>query len=204
MSALTNLFVGGTVVTYPEREERPMRKIVAGLFISLDGVVESPEKWHFPYFNEEMGESVGRLMRRGDTMLLGRGTYEEFAAHWPHQDSSVDPVAKLLNETPKYVVSTTLDAATWHNSTIISHDVAARVTELKQRPGRDITMSGSPTLVRWLLTEGLLDELHLLVHPIVLGTGRRLFEEGMGRIPLTLTASESFGSGVLDLTYERA
>ncbi len=180
-----------------------MRKIIAGLFVSLDGVVEAPEKWHFPYVDEEMMQSVGRLMGRGDALLLGRHTYEEFAAHWPHQDPA-DPLARTLNEIPKYVVSTTLETATWQNSTIVGGDVAARLTELKQRPGKDIAMSGSPALVTWLLTEGLLDELHLLVHPIVLGTGRRLFPEGIGRIPLTLTASASLGSGVLDLTYERA
>jgi dihydrofolate reductase len=113
-------------------------------------------------------------------------------------------MARILNEIPKYVVSTTLETAAWQNSTIIDGDVAARLTELKQRPGKDIVMSGSPTLVSWLLTEGLLDELHLLVHPIILGTGQRLFTEGIGQIPLTLTTSESYSTGVLDLTYERA
>ncbi|WP_336206989.1 dihydrofolate reductase family protein [Nonomuraea sp. LPB2021202275-12-8] len=180
-----------------------MKKIVAGLFISLDGVVEAPQKWHFPYYDEDMGRSVGWLMERADVLLLGRRTYEEFAAHWPHQDPA-EPLAATLNNITKYVVSGTLDTASWQNTTIISGDVAARLTELKRQPGKDITISGSPTLVTSLLRDGLLDELHLLVHPIVIGSGQRLFEDGIGEIPLKLTASESFNTGVLDLTYERA
>jgi dihydrofolate reductase len=181
-----------------------MRKIIAGLFISLDGVVEAPETWHFPYYNEEMGRSVGALMDRGDILLMGRGTYEAFASHWPHQDPAQDPMAKHFNEVPKYVVSHTLTHADWQNTTIIDGDVTARLTELKREPGGDIGMSGSPMLVRSLLRDGLLDELHLLVHPIVVGSGARLFDEGAGAIPLRLLDSKTFSTGVLDLTYGRA
>ncbi|MFG1946313.1 dihydrofolate reductase family protein [Nonomuraea sp. NPDC048826] len=177
-----------------------MRKIVAGLFISLDGVVESPEKWHFPYFDADMGRSVDALMRRADTLLLGRNTYETFASHWPHQDPA-DPMAALLNERAKVVVSATLTDPSWHNTTVVGFDDLAA---LKEGPGGDLGMSGSPSLVVALLRAGLLDELHLLVHPVVIGEGQRLFEDGAGHIPLTLTRSETFGSGVLDLTYERA
>ena len=178
-----------------------MRKIVAGLFISLDGVVEAPDTWHFPYFNDEMGEAVGAQMAQSDTMLLGRVTYDEFAAYWP---DSTDDFAEFMNGTPKIVVSTTLDEATWQNSTLINKDVATELTRLKQQPGKNISITGSPTLVRTLLRDGVLDELRLLVHPIVVGAGKRLFEDGTGTIPLELVESKTFSTGVLALTYRRA
>ncbi|MCA2223583.1 dihydrofolate reductase family protein [Nonomuraea aurantiaca] len=181
-----------------------MRKIVAGLFISLDGVVESPEKWHFPYFNDEMGEIVGSQMEQADAMLLGRRTYQEFAAHWPHEDPADNPFADRMNNTPKYVVTNTLDTAEWQNTTIIKGDVVSGLTELKQQPGKDIGITGSAALVRSLLADGLLDELRLLVHPIVVGSGKRLFEEGTGQIPLQLADSRTLSTGVLSLTYGRA
>ncbi|GAA3619247.1 dihydrofolate reductase family protein [Nonomuraea rosea] len=181
-----------------------MRKITAGLFISLDGVVEAPETWHFPYFDDEMGQAVGAQMAAADVMLLGRHTYDAFAAHWPQQDPDADPIAKVMNDTPKYVVSTTLTSPTWANTTVISGDVNAELTRLKQLPGANIGITGSPTLVVALLRDGLLDELNLLVHPIVIGTGKRLFEEGAGQIPLALTHSVTFSTGVLNLTYKKA
>ncbi|MEO5877393.1 MAG: dihydrofolate reductase family protein [Streptosporangiaceae bacterium] len=175
-----------------------MRKIIAGLFISLDGVVEAPETWHFPYFNEEMGKAVSSQMAEADTVLLGRTTYDVFAAHWPHQTGEL---ADLLNNIPKYVVSTTLQSADWKNTTVIGDDVAARITELKQLPGENIAMTGSGTLIRFLLAHGLLDELRLLVHPIVLGAGERLFPEGTARHGLKLIRSETFTTGVLNTIY---
>ncbi|SEK66431.1 dihydrofolate reductase family protein [Nonomuraea pusilla] len=177
-----------------------MRKIVAGLFISLDGVVEAPETWHFPYFNDEMGQEVGRQMQEADAMLLGRRTYEEFASHWPHQDSS-DPIAGHMNGTTKYVVSTTLTSLDWQNSTLVTLD---GLSELKKQPGKNISIVGSPTLVVSLLREGLLDELNLLVHPIAVGKGKRLFPEDGAAIPLALTASATLSTGVLSLTYTGA
>jgi dihydrofolate reductase len=181
-----------------------MRKIVAGLFISLDGVYESPDKWHFPYFNDEMGQEVGAQMGAADTMLLGRQTYEEFAAYWPSQPSDVPP-ADFMNNTPKVVVSTTLAAPLdWQNSTLIGGNVTEELTRLKQQPGGNIGITGSGALVRSLLRDGLLDELHLLVHPIVIGKGKRLFDGDPGQIPLKLTDSRTFSTGVIALTYERA
>jgi dihydrofolate reductase len=177
-----------------------MRKIVAGLFISLDGVVEAPDKWHFPYFDDEMGGAVQALTSGNDAMLLGRRTYEEFAAYWP---ASTDDFAGYMNDTPKYVVSNTLSTPEWQNSTLVTGDVVAELTRLKEEPGGNLGITGSGTLVRWLLRQGLLDELHLLLHPIVVGAGKRLFDDG-AQVPLRLTASETFGSGVLNLTYERA
>ena len=108
-----------------------MRKVTAGLFVSLDGVVESPEKWHFPYFNDEMGEAVEAAIAASDAMLLGRVTYQEFAAYWPGVSSEDEPFATHMNNTPKYVVSKTLDKAEWNNSTLISGNVAEEITKLK-------------------------------------------------------------------------
>jgi dihydrofolate reductase len=178
-----------------------MRRIVAGLFISLDGVVEAPETWHFPYFNDEMGEIVTSQMAAADTMLLGRQTYQEFAAFWPNQGSDV-PMAAEMNSVPKLVVSTTLDTLDWNNSTLVKGDVAAELTRIKQLPGRDIGITGSPTLVRSLIGYGVLDELHLLVHPIVVGKGKRLFPDGSDQAPLKLTSSRTLATGVLYLCYK--
>ncbi|MEU9833965.1 dihydrofolate reductase family protein [Streptosporangium sp. NPDC048047] len=179
-----------------------MRKIVAGFFLSLDGVMESPEKWHFPYFDEEMGQAVAAQAEGADAMLLGRATYQEFAGYWPTADD--DPMAAQMNETPKYVVSSTLKTLEWQNSTLISGNVTEEIARLKQGPGRDISISGSATLVRSLLREGLLDELRLLVHPIVVGSGRRLFPEGGEQTPLKLVESQTFGTGVVHLVYHPA
>jgi dihydrofolate reductase len=181
-------------------EETTMRKIVAGLFMSLDGVVESPDQWHFSSFNEEMGAVNGAQMAAADTVLLGRRTYEEFAGFWPNQ-SDDDPIAATLNNARKVVVSTTLEEATWKNSTLIRDDIAASIRRLKEEEGSQIGMTGSGTLVRWLLDEGLLDELHLFLHPIVVGSGKRLFPDGAERAPLQLARSQTFSTGVLYLVY---
>jgi dihydrofolate reductase len=178
-----------------------MRKINAGLFISLDGVVEAPDKWTGPYFNDQVGQAVGGLMAQNDAMLLGRVTYEGFAAAFGGQSGGI---ADQMNGTPKFVVSSTLTSADWQNSTLISGDVAGQISDLKQRPGGGIGMSGSSALVTWLLRHGLLDQLDLLVFPVVLGSGKRLFDEPDGQLPFTLTSSEAFSTGVVHLTYAPA
>ena len=178
-----------------------MRKINAGLFTSLDGVVEAPEQWTGPYFNDQVGQAVGTLMAGNDAMLLGRVTYEGFAAAFGGQSGGM---ADQMNSTPKYVVSSTLTSANWQNSTLIKGDVADQITALKQQPGKNIGMSGSSALVSWLLRRGLLDRLDLLVFPVVLGSGKRLFSEQDGQVPLTLAGSEAFSTGVVHLTYEPA
>jgi dihydrofolate reductase len=180
-----------------------MRKIVAGLFISLDGVTEAPDRWHFPYFNDEMGAAVQAQVDAADTMLLGRRTYEEFAGFWPQQGGEVE-MADYMNATPKLVVSNTLDTLAWQNSTLITGDVAEQLVGIKQQPGKAISVVGSSTLVRSLLRDGLLDELRLLVHPIVVGQGKRLFPDGSEPQGLTLVASATFSTGVLSLTYAPA
>ena len=178
-----------------------MRKVVASFFISLDGVVESPEQWHFAYHDEAMQQAIDEGIAASDTLLLGRRTYEAWAAYWPQQDPSSNPIVSLMNETPKYVASTTLDKVEWQSSTLLQGDLADAVGDLKARPGKNIGMSGSATLVRSLLGRGLVDELRLLVHPLVVGQGARLFPEGTPSVPLELVGSKTFSSGVLDLTY---
>ncbi len=179
-----------------------MRKIVAAEYMSLDGVVEAPEKWHFPYFDDEMGQAVGEGFATSDAMLMGRVLYEEWAAYWPRQNPEENEIAAQLNGLRKYVVSTTLEEPLeWNNSTLISGDVAAELAKIKEQPGKDITVSGSGMLVRSLLEYGLLDELKLMVHPIVVGGGKRLFEDGGNRKPLELVDSKVFGTGVVYLTY---
>ena len=178
-----------------------MRKIKSNFFISLDGVVEAPDKWHFPYFDDEMGAAVGAGFADTDAMLMGRVLYEEWAAYWPeHAD---EPFGDVMNGTKKYVVSSSLQAAEWENSELIKGDEAAeRLAALKAEDGGDITMSGSATTVRWLLREGLLDELNLLVHPIAVGGGlARLFPPDEPTTPLELLSSQTFESGVLNLSY---
>jgi dihydrofolate reductase len=177
-----------------------MRKIIAGLFISLDGVVEAPETWHFPYFNDEMGEAVSAQAAQSDTMLLGRKTYEAFAAFWPNEGRN-EPFGDVMNGTPKLVASTTLTAVDWENSTLIEGDVVEALRHIKQGPGKDISITGSPTLVRSLLRAGILDELRLLVHPIVVGHGIHLFTDEEQPIPLKLLSSTTFSTGVQSMVY---
>ncbi|WP_158850922.1 dihydrofolate reductase family protein [Saccharothrix deserti] len=177
-----------------------MRKIVAWLFITLDGVVESPEKWVM--YNDELGETIGAEADAADTLLLGRRTYEVFAASWPQRTIEDDPLADWMNNTPKLVASTTLDdSPDWRNSTVIKGDVAKELHALKSQPGKNILVNGSPTLVQWLLHHNLLDELRLFQHPIVAGGGKRLFTDSGNRVKLTLSHSRALSNGVLDLAY---
>jgi dihydrofolate reductase len=177
-----------------------VRKIKSNFFISLDGVVESPDKWHFSYFDDEMGAAVGAGFATTDAMLMGRVLYDEWAAYWPeHAD---EPFGDVMNSMKKYVVSNTLKSAEWQNTEVISSDVAQKLTDLKAQEGGDISMSGSATTVRWLLREGLLDELNLLVHPIAVGDGlARLFPPDEPTITLELLRADIFKSGVLNLSY---
>jgi dihydrofolate reductase len=181
-----------------------MRKITAGLFISLDGVVENPQDWHFPYFNDEMGAAVSATLGAADTILLGRTTYDSFAGAWPERETAGGEdagFAKTLGDARKIVVSNQQLTFTWRNSEQLKGDLVEAVTALKNEPGgSNIGMSGSVSVVRQLLAAGLLDELHLLVHPIAVRNGMRLFDEGEA-LPLTLLSSETFKTGVLNLVY---
>ena len=181
-----------------------MRKIVAGLFISLDGVVEAPDQWHFPYFNEEMGAAVDATLGTADTVLFGRKTYDSFAGAWPEREAAGEEDAefgKRLGDARKIVVSNQKLEFTWRNSEQLEGDLVETVTALKDEPGGNIALSGSVSVVRQLLAAGLLDELHLLVHPIAVRKGMRLFDEGETPIPLRLISSETFETGVLNLVY---
>jgi dihydrofolate reductase len=182
-----------------------MRKIQAGLFISLDGVVEDPQDWHFPYFNEEMGAAVDATLGRSDTLLLGRKTYDSFAGAWPDRELAGEEdagMAKKLGDARKIVVSNQPLEFTWRNSELLDGDLVEAVTALKDEPGdTPIAMSGSVSIVRQLLAAGLLDELHLLVHPIAVRKGMQLFDGNEAPVPLTLISSETFKTGVLNLVY---
>lgn len=179
-----------------------MSQLAATLFMSLDGVVESPEKWSFPYWNEEIAKFKLEETFASDALLLGRVTYEGFAAAWP---SRKDPegFADRFNSMPKHVASRTLRKLEWNNSHLLKGDLAAEVSKLKQQPGRDIVIHGSPGLIRSLMPHDLIDEYHLLVYPLVLGHGKRLFDE-TSQANLKLVESKAFGTGVVKLVYHRA
>lgn len=181
-----------------------MRKIVAGLFMTLNGVVESPGTWSIPYLTEEVGQVIGSAMDASDTMLLGRRTYEEWAAYWPDKTAADDPFADYINDVPKVVVSTTLKSVEWRNSTLLGDNIVDEIGKLKQQSGKGIAISGSITLVGSLLRDGLLDELSLLVHPIVLGSGKRLFVDPDGRVQLKLVGARTFDNGVQSVRYQPA
>jgi dihydrofolate reductase len=182
-----------------------VRKIVAAEFLSLDGVMESPDQWHFDYFNDEMGQAVGEGFAASDALLMGRVLYEEWSAYWPNQNPEENPVAATMNGVRKYVVSTTLEGPLeWNNTSLIGENVAEELSELKRQSGKDIVISGSGALVRSLLDDGLIDELKLMVHPVVVGSGKRLFEDGEKQTALELVDSRTFATGVVYLTYRPA
>ena len=179
-----------------------MRKIITTLFTTIDGVVESPEKWHFPFFNEEMGVIVGSLM--SDTQLLGRKTYETFAATWPVREAAGGEDAALatqIGDQRKIVVSNQKLKFTWRNSEQLQGDLVKAVTALKAEPGSTIAISGSVSIVRQLLDAGQVDELHLIVDPIAVRDGLRLFDESRNALPFTLVKSMALSNGVLHLVY---
>jgi dihydrofolate reductase len=176
-----------------------MRKVISGLFISMDGVVEAPDQWQFDSFDADLGEALASHIDGEDTILLGRVTYQEWAPFWP--TSKDEPYASHINNTPKYVVSKTLDKVDWQNSTLIKDNLAEVIKRLKQQPGKNIGVAGSPTLARSLLQADLLDELILMIHPVVVGRGKRLFAEGGELKRMQLAESKTTGSGVVIATY---
>ena len=178
-----------------------MGKIAVHEFISLDGVVEDPS-WTADYpFDPKMGEAIGAITTASRGILLGRRTYQMFAPAWSARTAEADPGAPFFNETRKYVVSATLASADWNNSEILGAYDAETIRALKERLDGDLYVSGSVSLVRAMLADRLVDELHLFVYPVALGSGLRLFGESDRPMKLELGASEAYTSGVVHLTY---
>jgi dihydrofolate reductase len=182
-----------------------MRKVVSWLFISLDGVVEAPNKWQFDVMDDDMIKDLTSQMATEDSMLMGRVTYQEWAPYWP--TSTDEPYASHINNMPKYVVSRTLEDVEWgkwEKPTLIKDNLTEEITRLKKQPGKNIGVGGSPTLVRSLLQENLLDELKLMIHPVVVGKGKRLFTEDVDLKRLQLVDSKVTGTGVVIVNYQSA
>lgn len=190
-----------------------MRKVIVSEFLSLDGVMQAPGApdedpeggfehggWQMPYFDEVAGAAVSDGMAEADAFLLGRKTYEIFAAYWPTVTDE-DGFADRMNSMAKFVVSETLEEAAWQNTTLIEGDVAEGVAALKQQTGRHILVFGSGELAQTLMQHGLVDEYRLMIHPIVLGSGKRLFRNGSAPTALRLVETETTGTGVVILTY---
>ena len=193
-----------------------MSKVIVGTFLSLDGVMQGPGGpdedrsdgfdlggWLVPHFDEAMGEIIAEWTQQADALLLGRRTYEIFAAHWPRVGDG-DPVAAKLNSMPKYVASRTLDAVDWSNTTLIEGDVAEAVAELKRQPGTEIQVTGSGDLIQTLMRHDLVDEYRLWTFPVLLGRGKRLFAGGAMPAGLALTDTKTSTTGVVISTYRRS
>jgi dihydrofolate reductase len=181
-----------------------MGEIKAHEFVSLDGVYENPS-WTFEFgFDPQMGERIATLTGPGTGILLGRRTYEMFYPAWSTRTAEDDPGAPFFNESPKYVVSGTLQEAPWNNSHIVGAYDPNRLRALKDEVEGDLYVSGSGTLVRGLLADGLLDELHLFVFPVALGEGEKLFGDGQPKATLALASTEAYGNGVVHLAYRAA
>lgn len=192
-----------------------MRKLIVNEFLSLDGVMQGPGDpdedrsgrfahggWQMRFFDDDFAKVAFEGMAETDAYLFGRRTYEIMAAYWPAQPDDA-PFAASLNGLPKYVASTTLsEPLEWRNSTLLQGDVAKAVAELKGQPGKNIVVLGSGELVQTLMENDLIDEYGLMIHPIVLGNGKRLFRDGRPKLPLRLVRSMTSGTGVLITTYE--
>ena len=185
-----------------------MRRVIASMFVSLDGVMEDPggaEKfkhggWTMAYWGDDIGKFKFDELFASDTLLLGRLTYQGFAAAWPSRKDDAG-FAEKMNKLPKVVVSTTLKEVEWQNSRLIKGNIAGEVSKLKQQPGEDILIAGSSTLVRTLMQDDLIDEYRLLVYPVILGSGKRLFQDGT-KTALNLMETKTFSSGVVLLRYQ--
>ena len=191
-----------------------MRKIIAATFVSLDGVMQAPGGpeedptggfefggWTFHYFDEVAGAAMGELFSKPFDLLLGRRTYDIFAAHWPYQK---DPIADVFNPAKKYVATHRPDSLTWQNSQSLGADIVATLRRLKQEDGPDLLIQGSGNLIQTLLANGLIDEIRLMIFPLVLGKGKRLFGDNAMPAAFRLAKSETSTTGVIMATYERA
>ena len=178
-----------------------MRRIIVSEFVTLDGVMEAPDQWQGPFWHDDMGKYKLEELFASDALLLGRVTYQGFADAWPSLTDE-EGFADKMNGLPKYVVSTTLEEVKWNNSKLIKGNVQGEVSRLKEQPGQDILIFGSADLVNSLMPLGLIDEYRLMIHPVVVGSGKRLFRDGIDATALWLAGTETFGSGVVVLTYQ--
>jgi len=183
-------------------------------FLTLDGVLQAPGGpgeddddgfphggWSVPYDDEDFGVAMTGYFEHAEAFLLGRRTYEIFAAYWPHADTTDNPIAQKLNALPKYVASTTLDSLEWENSQLIGGDVADAVGKLKEQPGDELQVHGSGALATYLIDHGLVDEYRLLTFPVYLGTGKKLFADGVRPGALRLLTSSTTSTGVVVSNY---
>jgi dihydrofolate reductase len=175
-----------------------LRKLIESTFVSLDGVVEDPRRWAMTYFDEVAAADSLEALIRSDAMLMGRGTYQYLGSTFP---TLAGPFAEPVNTITKYAFSSSLKRAEWNNSTIISEDLVAAVSELKQKDGGDLMIYGHGRFGQTLLDSNLIDELRLGVHPVIVGRGQRLFPDGMER-SFTLLETKRHATGVVTLTYE--
>ena len=185
-----------------------MRKLIAAPFLTLDGYVAGANgdmSWNIDVFNDEMGQWITNLYENSDTIVLGRVTYQEFLGFWPGADNDADPMAKTMNTTPKIVFSTTLDDVEWgtyDKPTLIRDNVVDQVNKLKAQDGKNMVIVGSARLVQSLLNLGVIDELHLMIHPTIVGDGKCLYENISKKIQLDLAKSDTFKNGVVTLEYK--
>ena len=191
-----------------------MRKIIVGTFLSLDGVMQAPGGsledteggfkhggWQIPYFDADAGKIMNASFAETYGLLLGRVTYQIFAAYWPHA-SAEEPLAEQMNSMPKFVASTTLDKVEWSNSTLIKRNIAEEIAKLKQVSGAGhLMVVGSGKLAQTLMQHNLVDEYTLWIHPVMLGSGKRLFSEGIAKTALKLVETKTTGSGIAILRY---
>lgn len=177
-----------------------MRKIIESTLVSLDGVFENPHIWATEYFDQEAEKYALELLLASDAMLMGRKTYEFFAAAFPHQKGDY---GRRINEMRKYVLSNSLRKADWTNSSILAGDVAAEAAKLRQQEGKDLVIYGHGLLAKTLLEHDLLDELKLWIHPLFVGRGESLFREGE-KVRMKLATTKTLATGVVVLTYQRA
>ena len=177
-----------------------MRKVIASEYVTLDGVMEEPGTWSFPFWNEEASQFKFEELKACDALLLGRVTYQGFAKAWPTMKDTGE-YGERMNSLPKYVVSTTLSEVTW-NASLIKDHIVEEVSRLKQESGQDLLVFGSGELVHLLHQHDLIDEYRLMVHPVILGSGKRLFRDGNEKKVLKLVETKTFSSGVVVLSYQ--
>jgi dihydrofolate reductase len=177
-----------------------LRKVIAGLFTSIDGVVDAPHQWNTPYLNEQIGQTIASSLAQADLLMLATKTYKEFAAFWPHQTNN--PLAGLMNNKRKCIVSNSLKTLEWQNSTLISgKNLVAEVIKLKEQAGNDIWVPGSPALVRSLIQADLLDQLRVIICPVVVGAGARLFDDITPKTAFKIADAMTISTGAVQLTY---